>query len=70
MGGPFLPIAISEIATIEREIRHDEGGPLCNWYIGDNAGRRHDLTRNYNNPADRIVKLLRELNPEIVEITT
>jgi hypothetical protein len=68
--GESFSMAISEIAAVEQEILRGEGGPPCNWYIIDKAGRRRKLTRNYNNPADRIVSLLRELNPRIVEITS
>ncbi len=59
-------VAVQEIVRVERqewESGHD-------WYLIGRAGQRFCLTSGYLNPADRFVALIRELNPDIVEVVT
>ena len=59
-------VAVQEIVRVERqewESGHD-------WYLIDRAGQRFCLTSGYLNPADQFVALIRELNPDIVEVVT
>lgn len=59
-------VAVQEIIRVERQ--EWEGGH--DWYLIDRAGQRVCLTSGYLNPADRFVALIRELNPDIVEVVT
>jgi hypothetical protein len=59
-------VAVQEIVRVERQ--EWEGGH--DWYLIDRAGQRVCLTSDYVNPADRFVALIRELNPDIVEVVT
>ncbi|MHC4878491.1 MAG: hypothetical protein ACYTGL_18750 [Planctomycetota bacterium] len=68
IGGPKLnfTVAIRDIVQIERqewESGHD-------WKLIDQSGYHFCLTSGYRNPADRFVELIRELNPNIADVTT
>ena len=59
-------VAVQEIVRVE--LQELEGGH--DWYLINRAGQRVCLTSGYLNPADRFVALIRELNPDIVEVVT
>jgi len=64
--GETFAVPISEIETIEKETWSESH----RWYIHDKSGHRYWLTSNYDNPADRFVEGVKELNPSVADVTT
>ena len=60
--GESFSIPIVEIAAVECD---HSGDPPHPWYIHDRDGRRVRLTRNYDNPVETFIAIIRELNPSV-----
>ncbi|HUE73125.1 MAG TPA: hypothetical protein VMP01_19730 [Pirellulaceae bacterium] len=65
--GESFKLPIQDIVKVEID-RSDSD--RTRWYLHDKAGRRYELTINYDNPIVDIVELLERLNPAIEEVYT
>ncbi len=64
--GDTFRLKLTDLVRIEQQ----KDGDSHRWYLHDRQGSRHWLTRAYRNPADRFVRRIQQLFPDIPRIRT